>query len=390
MPTRIILVRHGQSTFNAAKRFQGRCDDSVLTTNGHLAAYQTGLALNHIAFDAVYTSPLRRAQETVQEMVSAIAAVFNTPPPLHTHTHLQEIHLPEWQGLPYQDVRSRFAEAYRQWQEAPHLLQMQLDQPKRWSEQNHATMQTLIPAVNTFFPLHQLYAQAMAFWQEILPQHSDQTLLIVSHGGTIRALISTAIGLDISQFHFLQQSNSGISELIFNDSQQLTTLQAMNLTGHLGEILPKLKNGKQGIRIILLPIDHQLADIAPLVARLNAIPIEFCLTDTRDRIKMTATKILNQLPNPGVQLQFHQPNFLLNWKSRIHAGTQAHNKLSTGLVVTSVSAVHSFLHHTLNLPESSRALIVKPETLTVLYYPATTQHPVLQVMNLDADAIDRS
>lgn len=67
--TRVILVRHGQSTYNAQKRYQGSCDDSVLTEKGHSDAYRTGVALKTIKLDAVYTSPLRRTQETTAEIL---------------------------------------------------------------------------------------------------------------------------------------------------------------------------------------------------------------------------------------------------------------------------------------------------------------------------------
>lgn len=388
MPTRVILVRHGQSTFNAAKRFQGRCDDSKLTTNGLLSAYQTGLALNHIAFDAVYSSPLKRTQETAQEMLTAIAAVFNAEPPMYTHANLQEIHLPEWQGLSYQEVRSQFAEAYRQWQETPHLLRMKETQPTPMGPPEHSTLTTLAPAVTTFSPLQHLYAQAQAFWQEILPKHRDQTLLVISHGGTIRALISTAIGLNISQYHLLQQSNSGVSELLFVHPEQPAQLHAVNLTGHLGEILPKLKNGKQGMRMVLLPIDRNHTEMTSLITRLKAIPLDFCLIDTSDHIPSVASQLLSHHPNAGVQLQINQPDFLSSWHHSIHPRMKAQIGLSTGLFITSIDTVHSFLHNTLHRLKHHQSLVLEPGTLTILYYPASTQHPVLQAMNLGTDRFD--
>ncbi|MEL7246110.1 MAG: histidine phosphatase family protein, partial [Cyanobacteria bacterium J06573_2] len=62
--TRVILVRHGRSTYNEQQRYQGCCDESVLTEKGKLQALKTGLALSQIRFDAVYVSPLKRTQET--------------------------------------------------------------------------------------------------------------------------------------------------------------------------------------------------------------------------------------------------------------------------------------------------------------------------------------
>lgn len=382
MSTRIILVRHGQSTYNAEKRFQGRCDESVLTETGRLTAYQTGLSLCSLAFDAVYVSPLKRTQETVREIGAAIATVAHSAVSPQTHPNLQEVHLPQWQGLSYQEVRSRFADAYRQWQEAPHQFQMALPQREVGDGQGHGAIAAFPPASATFSPLHQLYAQAEQVWQEILPKHPGQTVLIVSHGGTIRALISTAIGLNISDYHTLQQSNCGISILNFEQPQQPAQLQALNLTNHLGEVLPKLKNGKQGTQLILLPISHETSDITPLVTRLRSIPLDVCVTDCGDRIQTAASEILSQLPGPILQLQVNQPTFLSDWHQTLHPKMQSQTGFKTVLAIANLDAIRSFLHHILNLPYPSATLYLKPGTLTVLFYPASTHHPVVQVMNL--------
>lgn len=384
MPTRIILVRHGQSTFNAAKRFQGCNDDSVLTETGRFTAAQTGLALRSVSIDAIYVSPLQRTQATAQEILSRLE---NRTIPVRTHPNLKEVHLPEWEGLAYQDVRSRFADAYRQWQDAPHQLQMELPQPSACLDHGQTAIATLVPPATTFLPLPQLYAQAEQFWQEILPNHRDQTLLVISHGGTIRALISTAIGLDISCYHTLQQSNSSMSELIVADPQQPAQLQTLNLTHHLGEVLPKLKNGKQGIRMILLPLDRKTPHLIPLATRLRSIPVDVCVTDSSDRTQSIATNILSQHPQSIIQLQVNQSNFLHNWHQTIHPKIQAQTGLCTVLIITDLDQINSFLHRILNLPEQDQTLVLQPETLSILFYPTSTHHPVLQAMNLGADSI---
>ncbi|HAA31473.1 MAG TPA: histidine phosphatase family protein, partial [Cyanobacteria bacterium UBA8553] len=68
--TRVILVRHGESTFNAQHRHQGSSDISVLTEIGRSAARQTGTFLSGLSFDAVYTSSLKRTQQTTSEMLA--------------------------------------------------------------------------------------------------------------------------------------------------------------------------------------------------------------------------------------------------------------------------------------------------------------------------------
>lgn len=90
MATRVIIVRHGQSSYNAEKRIQGRCDESVVTEKGIEDAQKVGKALSNLKIDRIYSSPLQRAYKTAQIIQSA----FTSPPPLDTHSQLMEVDLP--------------------------------------------------------------------------------------------------------------------------------------------------------------------------------------------------------------------------------------------------------------------------------------------------------
>ena len=58
MAIRLVLVRHGLSSFNAKGLIQGRTDDSLLTDEGYKQARKAGKALSKINFDKIYSSPL--------------------------------------------------------------------------------------------------------------------------------------------------------------------------------------------------------------------------------------------------------------------------------------------------------------------------------------------
>ena len=66
MTIRLVLVRHGLSSFNAKGLIQGRTDDSFLTVEGYEQALKAGKALSKINFDKIYSSPLVRAAETAK------------------------------------------------------------------------------------------------------------------------------------------------------------------------------------------------------------------------------------------------------------------------------------------------------------------------------------
>ncbi len=63
MTTRVIIVRHGQSSYNSQRRIQGRCDESVLTEKGRADARTLATALKNLKFDAIYSSPLQRQKK---------------------------------------------------------------------------------------------------------------------------------------------------------------------------------------------------------------------------------------------------------------------------------------------------------------------------------------
>ena len=66
MTIRLVLVRHGLSTFNKKGLIQGRTDDSLLTKEGYEQAMKAGKALSKINFDKIFSSPLVRAANTAK------------------------------------------------------------------------------------------------------------------------------------------------------------------------------------------------------------------------------------------------------------------------------------------------------------------------------------
>ncbi len=236
MVTRVILVRHGESSYNVERRVQGYCDESTLTDRGLAGARQVGIALSDIAFDAAYSSPLRRAKDTAD----IILAHLKQAPvqPLQTVERLKEIHLPLWEGMLFKDVEQKYPAEYEQWKDCPHELRM------------------VVPGDDgpvDYFPVLDLYERATQFWQEFLPQNAGKTVLLVAHSGMNRALISTAIGLDPTSYQAVHQSNCGISVLNFVAGWgDLVQVESLNQTAHLGQPLPETKKGYAGPRLLLV------------------------------------------------------------------------------------------------------------------------------------------
>ena len=69
MTLRLLLVRHGLSSFNQERRIQGRDDLSNLSDEGHNQARRLGASLMEVPFDAIYSSPLQRAASTTASLL---------------------------------------------------------------------------------------------------------------------------------------------------------------------------------------------------------------------------------------------------------------------------------------------------------------------------------
>jgi phosphoserine phosphatase len=230
LTTRVIIVRHGQSSYNAQQKIQGRCDESVLTEKGRLDAKIVGDTLSNLNIDIIYCSPLQRAQTTAQ----IIQGCIENTPPLQATDKLMEIDLPLWENLLKSAVKEQFPEDYRCWKERPHEFKMQLGQKEH-------------------FPVLSLYEQAQQFWREILSQHQGKTVLIVAHNGINRCLIASALGMPPARYHSIQQSNCCISVLNFSGNLgEPIQLESLNQTSHLGVPLPTLRLPHKGPRFLLI------------------------------------------------------------------------------------------------------------------------------------------
>jgi phosphoserine phosphatase len=296
MTTRVIIVRHGQSSYNAQKMIQGRCNESIITEKGEKQANLLAKVLSNLKLDGFYCSPLQRAHKTAQ----IIQELNQYQPNLTVAEKLREINLPLWEKWKKEDVKKEYPYEYKQWKEKPHELKM-------------------IVEGKEFYPILDLYRQAQEFWQEIIPHHHNETILITGHNGINRCLILTALGMEASRYHSIQQSNCCINVLNFTgDYGQPVQLESLNQTSHLGMPLPDYRpEQQQGLRLLLvrhgetewnrmsrfqgvkdIPLNDNGRQQAQKAADfLKDIPLDFAVTSPLLRPKETAEIILQNHPN---------------------------------------------------------------------------------------------
>jgi phosphoserine phosphatase len=432
LATRVIIVRHGQSSYNALKMIQGRCNESVLTEKGTADAHQVGAALSSLKFDAVYSSPLQRAKTTAEVILPYLPG----SPELLTPTGLLEIDLPLWEKLHKEAVKDKFSEDYRCWKERPHEFCMTLPQSEGTKEH---------------FPVLALYEQAKQFWQEILPRHPGGTILIVAHNGINRCLLTSALGISPALYHSIQQSNCGINVLNFVGGWgELVQLESLNQTSHMGDALPTPREGNRGLRLLLVrhgetewnrvarfqggidvPLNENGRKQAQQAAEfLKDVPIDFAVSSPMLRPKETAELILKNHPNiklelqeklkeinhglwegkleseikqeyadllyqwqiapetvqmpEGENLQQVWDRAIACWDGIIEAAGVSDTELKTGLVVAHDAINKVILCHVLGLsPASIWSIKQGNGAVTVIDYPhGLEKPPILQAMNI--------
>jgi probable phosphoglycerate mutase len=440
----VIIVRHGQSSYNALKMIQGRCDESVLTEDGAADAQKVGAALSSLNFDAVYSSPLQRARQTAEVILSYLEG----SPELLAVSNLMEIDLPLWEKLRKQEVQEKFADDYLCWKERPHELCMVI--PTAEGSKKH-------------FPVLALYEQAKQFWQEVLPRHQGGTILIVAHNGINRCLLCSALGISPAHYHSIQQSNCCINVLNFAGGWgEPVQLESLNQTSHLGDALPIPREGHRGLRLLLVRhgetewnrvsrfqggIDVPLNDNGRAQAEqaaefLKNVPIDFAVSSPMLRPKETAEIALKYHPNVKLELQEQlkeinhglwegqleseirqaYPDLLRQWQASpetvqmpqgenlqqvwdraiacwdgmIQSTELSSTELKTGLVVAHDAINKVILCHILGLgPEAFWCIKQGNGAVTVIDYPhGLKKAPILQAMNitthLSGDVIDRT
>jgi broad specificity phosphatase PhoE len=171
--TTILIARHGETDWNRDGIWQGWADPPLNET-GRSQARELAEQLRDVPFDAVYASDLRRASETA-EIVAAPHGV-----PVVVDAGLREIDIGSWSGLTRAEIEARFPNGER---------------PDGETRDEHA-------------------ARVLAAVERIARANPERRVLLVTHGGTMRALHG-----HVSDEPFHPVANCGVLELHFRDDR---------------------------------------------------------------------------------------------------------------------------------------------------------------------------
>ncbi|HYI43883.1 MAG TPA: histidine phosphatase family protein [Actinomycetota bacterium] len=161
--TRILLVRHGATEWNTHKRAQGHAD-IALTDEGISQALHAAGELSETDIAAVYSSDLKRAYDT------AMVIAKDHGVEVTVDRDFREIDQGEWEGLTVDEIRAGW--------------------PDLWGPARHFNAR---PGGET---PHQVRKRSLEALERAVKAHPDSTIVVVSHGGTIRWLSAEALGYD--------------------------------------------------------------------------------------------------------------------------------------------------------------------------------------------------
>jgi alpha-ribazole phosphatase len=199
----LLLVRHGQTSWNLQSRFQGN-SDIPLDETGQRQALALGSRLSEEPIDVIFASDLKRSWDTAK-----IISERNKTP-LIPEPRLREVNFGEWEGLTYDEIKTNYPQALESWEK----------------DMLHAAA----PGGEN---LEQLASRVNDTFERIMSEHASEDVLVVAHGGSLQILLCLLLGLsplDYWKFYF---SRASLSIIHLYDEGPVINL--LNDTCHLGD-----------------------------------------------------------------------------------------------------------------------------------------------------------
>jgi broad specificity phosphatase PhoE len=184
--TRLILIRHGQTAWNASpsmacaphageERFRGRTD-LPLDGTGQAQALDVADRLENEPVEALYASPLLRTQQTIAPLADRLGL------PVQPEEGLLDINYGRFQGLTYSEAAASHPEPYSLWRTTP--------------------SQVRFPGGEC---LADVQARILALLQELPCRHPQGTVALAGHQIVNKVVGCTLLGLDLDQIWRIQQ-----------------------------------------------------------------------------------------------------------------------------------------------------------------------------------------
>ncbi len=196
----LILVRHGETEWNAQRRYQGQTDIPLSA----LGKRQAELAAERLVgrkIDAVYASDLKRAWETATAIAEK-SGLSITPEP-----RLREMNFGLLEGMTFEEGQAKYPEMIAAWLE-------DYNQPPKGGER-----------------FDEFTARIVSLLDELKGKHDGEIILLVAHGGPLGELLRLVLDLPPKGRRYFKIENTSLSEVQIYDGH--IALRKLNDTCHL-------------------------------------------------------------------------------------------------------------------------------------------------------------
>ena len=200
--TRLYLVRHGETEWNKSMKYQGH-RDIPLSDEGRFQAAKISARLKTEKLHNAYASDLSRALETAEIITGHHGLEVNTVP------ELRETNFGLWEGLTYGEIDKQFHEVMQVWYDNPR--------------------DTKIPGGESLGEVADRCSKGLNL---ILNHNRGSNVLVVAHGGIIRIIVATVLGMNLNHYWKIKQDNVSLNIIEFYDNNQ-SILCLLNDTSHL-------------------------------------------------------------------------------------------------------------------------------------------------------------
>ena len=189
--TQIVLIRHGETAWNAERRLQGHID-IALNAEGLRQAAALARALGGDTIDAIYASDLQRAFQTATAVAQVQAMAVQADPGLRERCY------GGFEGLLYAEIEARFPRQFAAWQ----------------AREVDGDMPAGVRVAETF---RQFYQRCTAAIAAIGARHPGQTIAMVAHGGVLECAYRQALGLSLETPRDFPVRNASINRFVLTD-----------------------------------------------------------------------------------------------------------------------------------------------------------------------------
>jgi probable phosphoglycerate mutase len=199
--TRVFVLRHGETAWNAAQRIQGH-SDVPLNDRGRWQAGRLALALQGEELAAVYSSDLARARQTAAALATAAGL------PVITDAGLRERGFGAFEGQTYAQIEHRWPQ-----------------QALLWRQRDPDFAPGGGEALSAF------YERSVAAALRLVSRHAGQTIVLVAHGGVLDCLYRAAARIALQAPRTWQVANAAVNRLLW--TPQGLSVVGWNDLGHL-------------------------------------------------------------------------------------------------------------------------------------------------------------